>query len=172
MHRVLLILALLCSGNALAQQAAIDAERYDAYFKGLDLPYAAPRRCGADESCIVTGDFNDDGVDDVAGLYVYTGDGQRRADWNVDLVILHSQPDSAEPTHTVFLLVGQLDRDAVATGASLGVQNAGTLRTPAGEIPLERPGINVYFGANRGPGQYLTYYWRRGEFRAIDKSDD
>jgi hypothetical protein len=175
MFRILIILGLVCSGSAFAadsDEKNDNVQRYRAYFESLDLPYAEPRGCGNEVPCSVVGDFNDDGVEDMAALYEYSGGKARRAGWNLDLVVLFSQKDSSEPTHSIFSHIGQIDARSGKVSASLAVQEKGLMETPGGGFPLERSGINVFYGPNRGPGQYLTFYWRGESFHSIDKSDD
>lgn len=171
MFRILFILGLVCTGNALAADSDDDVERYRAYFKELGLPYAQPRGCIADAPCSVTADFNDDGVRDLAALYEYSGDKSRRERWNLDLVIIYSQGGSSEPTHVVFSHVGQVDAKT-DEAFSLAIQEKGMMKIPSGEITLDRPGINVIYGRNTGADQFPTFYWRGDRFYAIDKSDD
>jgi len=172
MFRILFIFGLFFTGNVLAADSDDNVERYRAYFKSLDLPYAEPRGCSADAPCSVAGDFNDDGVQDLAALYEYSGDQSRRARWNVDLVFVYSQEGSSEPTHQVFSHIGQVDAKTGAASASVAIQGKGLLKTPGGDFPMDWPGVNVFYGPNRGPGQYLTFYWRGDRFYSIDKSDD
>jgi len=171
MLRIVFILGLVCMGNVLAADSDDDVARYQAYFKKLGLPYVEPRGCSIDAPCSVAGDFNDDGVRDLAALYEYSGDKSRRDRWNLDLVIIYSQEESSEPTHVVFTHVGQVDAKTGET-FSLAIQGKGLMKIPSGEITLDRPGINVIFGRNTGVDQYSTYYWRGERFDAIDKSDD
>lgn len=172
MFRFLFILGLVCTGNVLAADSDDDIAHYRAYFKSLGLSYAEPRGCSADVPCSVAGDFNDDGVRDLAALYEYTGGQARRARWNLDLVILYSQRGSSEPAHVVFTHVGQVDAKTGAAMSSLALQEMGLMKVPHGMISLERPGINVIFGRNTAADQYPTFYWRGERFYAIDKSDD
>jgi hypothetical protein len=72
----------------------------------------------------------------------------------------------------VFFHVGQVDAKTGTASASLAIQGKGLLKTPGGDVTLERSGINVFYGPNRGPGQYLTFYWRGNRFYSLDKSDD
>jgi hypothetical protein len=171
MFRILLILGLAYTGNVLAADSDNDIERYRAYFKNLGLPYEEPRGCGANAPCSVAGDFNDDGVEDLAALYQYSGDKSRRAGWNLDLVIVYSNEGSSELTHVLFTHVGQVNAKSDET-FSLAIQSKGLMKVPRGEITLARPGINVFFGRNTEADQYQTFYWYGDGFDAIDKSDD
>jgi len=171
MFRIVFILGLVCTGNVLAADSDDDIERYRAYFEKLELPYSELQGCSADAPCSVAGDFNDDGVADLAALYEYSGDKSRRDRWNLDLVIIYSQDGSSEPTHVIFSHVGQVDTKT-DEAISLAIQEMGIMKIPSGEITLDRPGINVIYGRNTGADQFPTFYWRGDRFYAIDKSDD
>ena len=176
MYRILFIAGLICMSTALAVAQDDSVERYRTYFKNLGLSYVEARGCSADAPCSITGDFNGDGVTDLAALYEYSGDTNRRAGWNLDLVILYSQPDSGEPAHAVFTHVGQVDARTGAT-AFLAVQGRGLMKIPAGEISLELPGINIVaagatYAEFTNGSAFPTFYWRDDSFHAIDKSND
>ena len=147
-------------------------EKYEAYFKGLNLPYMEPLGCDQARTCRIAEDFNDDGTVDLAGLYEYSGPTSRVGNNYVDLVILYSSEDSDRPRHQIFRYVGAIDKDN-RVRANLEKQERGEMMHPLGiVIRLNRPAINVLQDGQE-PGTYFpTYYWNGKRFASIDKSTD
>lgn len=147
-------------------------EKYEAYFKGLNLPYMKPLGCNEARTCQIAEDFNDDGTVDLAGLYEYSGPTSRLGNNYVDLVILYSSKDSDRPSHQIFRYVGAIDKDNQVR-ANLEKQERGEIKHPLGiVIKLNRPAINVRQDG-QAPGTYFpTYYWTGERFASIDKSTD
>lgn len=171
MFRLLFILGLVCTGNALAADTADEAKHFRDYFERQGLPYAQPGTCASGLECSVVGDFNGDGAQDFAALYQYIGPKSRYANFSVDLVVVYSQKDSGEPIHAVYKNVAQIGEDKRAA-ASLTVQPAGPMRIPSGEFVLKYPGINIVSAMNRSPDQDTTLYWQDNGFYAVDKATD
>ncbi len=147
------------------------AKQYLNYFDQQSLPYMKPIGCSAKAPCSLTADFNDDGIVDYVGLYEYSGPTERIGANYLDLVILYSTKDSAQPTHQIFRYVGAIDKKNQVL-VKLERQEAGEMQLPLGTITLKRPAINVRRDG-QAPGAYFpTYYWTGTRFVSIDKSDD
>ena len=143
-------------------------KKYKTYFRDLNLPYIEPLGCSKANPCQLVADFNDDGTKDLAKLYEYSGPGNRIGDNYVDLVILYSTEDGAQPTHQIFRHVGAIDKkDQVLI--KLEKQDVGKMQLPLGTITLQRPAINV---RRDGTTYFPTYYWKGKRFASIDKSAD
>lgn len=152
-------------------KSVTQVEKYQAYFKGLSLPYMEPLGCNQDRSCQLAEDFNDDGTVDLAGLYEYSGSTSRIGDNYVDLVIIYSSAGSDQPTHQIFRYVGAIDRKSQVL-VNLEKQEAGVIELTLGDFTLTRPAINVRRD-DQAPGTYFpTYYWNGKRFASIDKSAD
>lgn len=139
-------------------------------FKAYNLPYRLPRGCDAALRCALSADFNADGVDDFAALYEYAGP-IRRGGRHLDLVILYSSSDSAQPRSVIFTHVGGLD-GVYRTAVGLELQPPGRLELPTGSIRLERPAINLVDTARPDDPYLPTYYWLDDKFQSISKADD
>ena len=166
-----LSLLLSCANRVIPQSQDPQVQKYQAHFKELNLPYMEPLGCSQSRSCQLVADFNDDGTEDLARLIEYSGPTERIGANYVDLVILYSTKDSAQPTHQIFRYVGAIDKENQVL-AKLERQEAGEMQLPLGTITLKRPAINVRRD-NQEPGTYFpTYYWSGTRFVSIDKSDD
>jgi len=146
-------------------------KKYQDYFKQLNLPYMEPLGCSKELPCRVVADFNDDGMVDLAGLYEYSGPKQRSNDWYLDLVIIYSTKDSAEPKHTIFTHVGRLDSKNQVL-MKLETQGVGDMKLPLRTFKMQRPGINVMTKGQSPEAYFPTYYWDGKEFHAIVKAAD
>ena len=150
---------------------SVMVKKYLNHFDRQSLPYLKPIGCSAKAPCSLTADFNDDGIIDFVGLYEYSGPTERIGANYVDLVILYSTKDSAQPTLQIFRYVGAIDKENQVL-AKLEIQEAGEMQLPLGTITLKRPAINVRRDG-QAPGTYFpTYYWTGTRFASIDKSDD
>ncbi len=146
-------------------------KKYETYFKGLNLPYMKPLGCSRTTPCQLVADFNDDGTEDLVGLYEYSGPKQRSNAWYLDLVIIYSTKDSAGPKHTIFTHVGRLDSKNQVL-AKLETQEVGDMKLPLRTFKMQRPGINVMTKGQSPEAYFPTYYWNGKEFHAIVKAAD
>ena len=104
-------------------------------------------------ACSVSADFNGDGKNDFAGLYLYEGTEKRYNNWILDLVIVYSENGSTK--HVVFPFTGQYFEGQEPVLVYLRRQGPGLVDLMPGQYVLEHPGIGVY----RRGRPASTYYW-------------
>jgi hypothetical protein len=108
--------------------------------------------------CWVSEDFNNDGTDDFAGIFEYTGEKERVSGWQLDLVILYS--DAGQLQHFVFQYAGRISEEGGQLRQHLGLQAAGRIDLKPGSVTIDQPGIVSY----RDGLPAVIYYWNKDRF--------
>lgn len=156
------------SSTGYAQDSSL-VKKYQSYFSQQNLPYRPAQGCLADKVCIISSDFNNDNIDDFAGLYEYVGPKHRYKNKYLDLVIVYSDKKSSKLRHEVFTHIGKVDKNKNAM-AKLAIQIRGVMRLPSGNFNLKNPGINIISFEEGDSGYFPTYYWHKNKFYALLKS--
>ncbi len=120
-------------------------------------PEQKPASGGARE-CWVSEDFNNDGIDDFAGIFEYTGEKERVSGWQLDLVILYS--DAGQLRHFVFPYAGRVTKEDGKLRQHLGVQAAGRVDLKPGSVTINQTGIVSY----RDGQPAVIYFWNKDQF--------
>ena len=184
-----LFLLLLCPFAASAALDCPEADlsdRQSAYFEKLGFPYRLPAgklalydgkpyRKIYDENdkeiariarpdgprCSVRVDFNQDGIEDFAGMFQYQGDKSRRDNWNLDLVILYTD-QASQVKHIIFPYAGQFARETETRFQffELHTPDQGEIDLYPGSLKTDGPAIISY----RNGLPSVVYYWRDDGF--------
>ena len=176
-----LLFTFTCSLSYACENFQLPPE-YQGYFENSELPYKRPvgkiafvgdskdqikydmlvlpknRQeedfvASGDPACSVTADFNGDGKNDFAGLYLYEGPDKRHNNWILDLVIVYSENGSTK--HVIFPFTGQYFEGQEPVLVYLRRQGPGLVDLMPGKYILEHSGIGVY----RRGRPASTYYW-------------
>lgn len=122
-------------------------------------------------SCFQSEDLDGDGKKEFVGMYQYTGEEQRAAEWNLEVVILLDD-ENGDIQHLTYPFTGQstMGNDGnVELHQHLSKQPAGLVNLNPGSVTIDNPGVVSYrFGRPR-----VLYYWKDGQVnRALFGIDD
>lgn len=166
---LILILSISACTSKTSQKDSQIVKAHQDYFEQQKLPYRPVQGCVVKNSCIISADFNNDNILDLAGLYEYTGPQHRYKNQYLDLVIIYSDEKYAETRHVIFSHVGKVD-DKNNALAKLTTQKKGIMKVPSGDFDLKTPGINVVAFDQVENSHFPTFYWHETKFYSVLKA--